>query len=80
MNKLCITLLLIFGIWFGWQRYAEHRAAQARKEHEAWAAYERCTSDFASCGNVSDQGYEACMKARADARKACMDSSFSAYR
>jgi len=51
VNKLCITLLLIFAVWFGWQRYAEHRARierdQARIEREAHArndGYDRCTA------------------------------------
>lgn len=76
MKKLCITLLVIFAVWFGWQRYAEHRAAVARAEHEKMDGYERCTSGFAPCGDASDQGHDNCVKAQADARKACAEFWF----
>jgi hypothetical protein len=39
---VCVTALLIFGIWFGWQRYAEHKRAIEKEQRERWEGYERC--------------------------------------
>ena len=79
MNKLCITLLLIFSVWFGWQRYAEHQARVAQEQRERWEGYERCTSGYASCGDVLDQEHDRCVKAQADARKVCADVWFAKH-
>jgi hypothetical protein len=69
MKYLCITLLLIFGTWFGWQRYAEHRAAEARALRESFEGYERCTAslDAAHFANHTDE--RDWLKARDDCRK-----------
>jgi predicted negative regulator of RcsB-dependent stress response len=69
MNKLCATLLLIFAVWFGWQRYAEHQAKIERAQRERFEDYERCTSalDQAHFANHSDE--QEWMKARDDCRK-----------
>lgn len=66
MKKLCATLLLIFAVWFGWQRYAEHKAKLDRQQRERGEGYERCTSGYAPC-----DGDATCLKAQTDARQAC---------
>ncbi len=69
MNKLCITLLLIFAVWFGWQRYAEHQAKVLQKAHQGLDGYERCTSalDEAHFANHTDE--QDWLKARDGCRK-----------
>ena len=69
MKRLCIALLLIFGAWFGWQRYAEHRAAVIKAEREMFEGYGRCTSalDQAHFSNHTDE--QAWLKARDGCRE-----------
>ena len=73
MRKLCITLLLIFAVWFGWQRYAEHRAAVQAEQRQRFEGYERCTLalDQAHFSNHTDE--QAWLKARDGCREFWLD-------
>jgi hypothetical protein len=46
MKTLSMTLLLIFAVYFGWQRYAEHKAAgkaaQDKATKEMWDGLHAC--------------------------------------
>jgi predicted negative regulator of RcsB-dependent stress response len=42
--KTGIALLLIFAMWFGWQRYTEHQRGLAREAQERYEGYERCVA------------------------------------
>jgi hypothetical protein len=39
---VCVTALVIFAFWFGWQRYAEHKRVIEQQRRERFEGYERC--------------------------------------
>jgi hypothetical protein len=73
---VCTTALLIFGVWFGWQRYIEHKHALEQRQREMFEGYERCVAPLNEAlgrpGPVSQEDIAIDQKARA----ACRDFWF----
>jgi hypothetical protein len=72
---ICITALLIFGIWFGWNRYAEHKHAIEQERRERFEGYERCVAPLNEAYGAGPHTPEE-TKINQEARAACRDFWF----
>jgi hypothetical protein len=73
---VCATALLIFGVWFGSNKYSEHKRAIAQEQRERFEGYERCVAPLDEAlgqpGSHSPEEIAVNQKARA----ACRDFWF----
>jgi predicted negative regulator of RcsB-dependent stress response len=74
---VCTTAVLIFAVWFGWQRYAEAKKAKEREMRERIEGYERCVEPLNQNYPVGTNNTPEAEAANQRARKACRDFWFS---
>lgn len=73
---ICATALLIFAVWFGWQRYAETKNAREREMRERIEGYERCVEPLNQNYPVGANNTPDAVAANQKARKGCRDFWF----
>ncbi len=56
MRLFCATLLLIFGIGFGWQQHADHQRAIERAAVEERKGYENCIAPLDQANALDRMG------------------------